>query len=182
MINIYKLKLTLLQQEVLRLLYKRVGKTFNARNIAKALEVSQPAISKALPLLEKEGLILVTKDKESKRLAIELKRENPLIIGLKRVDNLKQIYESGLWQFLYDGFPGSTVILFGSYSQGEDIITSDIDIAIIGSKQKNINMQNYEKKLERTININYYSSFEEIHKNLRNNILGGILLKGAIQL
>src|SRR3989344_9586315 len=140
MINIYKLKLTILQQDILRLLFIKVGENLNGRNIAYTLKVSQPAVSKALPALEKEGFIKVSKDKNSKRLSIELNRDNPQMIWLKRADNLKQIYESGLVKFIYDTFPEATVILFGSYAFGEDTANSDIDLAVIGSKEKEINL------------------------------------------
>ena len=182
MVNIYKLKLTVLQQGILRLFYIKAGTSLNARAISRFLGVSQPAVSKALPGLEKQELIKIKKDKESKRLSIELNSNNQNIVWLKRADNLKQIYDSGLVQFLYDNFPGSTAILFGSYAFGEDTITSDIDLAVIGSKPKELDLSKFEKMLERTIIINYYTSFKDIDKHLLNNILNGITLKGATEL
>lgn len=182
MVSIYKLKLTILQQEILRLLFVKAGTSLNAHGIARALEVSQPAVSKALPMLEKEGLIKVSKDKDSKRLSIELNRDNHYVIWLKRVDNLKQIYESGLAKFLYDSLPGATVILFGSYAFGEDTSKSDIDLAVIGAKEKVLDLAKFEKTLEREIIINYYKSFNDIDKHLLSNIANGILLKGAVEL
>ena len=182
MVNTYKLKLTNLQQEILRLLFIKVGISLNARDIARALEVSQPAVSKALPLLDKDGLIKMQKDKNSGRFSIELNRNDHRIIWLKRTDNLKQIYESGLAQFVHDTFPEATIFLFGSYSLGEDTLTSDIDIAIIGSKKKEIDLAKFSKKLERTINLNFYESWKKIDEHLKNNILNGILLKGAVEL
>ena len=162
-------------------MFIKAGMSLTARAIAQSLEVSQPAVSKALPALEKNGYLTVKKDKDSKRLSIELHRDTFSVIGLKRADNLKQIYESGLVQFLYDSFPGATVILFGSYSFGEDTFSSDIDLAIVG-KKKELTMEKYEKILNRKININYYDSFKKIDANLRNNLLNGILLKGAVDL
>lgn len=182
MVNIYKLKLTNLQQEILRLLFIKAGTSLNARAIAKSLQVSQPAVSKALPLLKKESLIKLEKDKDSKRLSIELNRDNHDIIWLKRADNLKQIYEFGLVQFLYDKFPGATIILFGSYAFGEDTNTSDIDLAVIGGQKKEISFVEYNKILERKIILNYYISFKKINKHLLDNILNGIVLKGTIEL
>ena len=182
MVNIYKLKLTILQQEILRLLFIKAGTSLNAHRIARNVEVSQPAVSKALPTLEKEGLIKVSKDKISKRLSIELNRDNNQVIWLKRADNLKQIYESGLAQFLYDSFSGATVILFGSYAFGEDTSKSDIDLAVIGAKERMIDLEKFEKMLERKIIINYYKTFHGIDKHLLSNIANGILLKGAIDL
>lgn len=82
-----------------------------------------------------------------------------------------------------------TVILFGSYSRGDDVWIneteghkSDIDIAIIGTKGKEIKLTRFDKLLERTIIINFYPSFKEIHKHLRDNILNGILLSGSVDL
>lgn len=182
MINIYELKLTSLQQQILRFLLVKTGETFTAHVLSKSLSVSQPAISKALPYLEKEQLVIVVKDKLSKRLSIGINRNNPLTVRLKRADNLKLVYETGLFDALYDEFPGATVILFGSYSKGEDTIKSDIDIAVVGHKEKKLDLTKYEKLLERKIVINYYSSFKSIHKNLLNNILNGIVLQGSVEL
>lgn len=182
MVNMYKLNSTRLQQEILRFLFIKSGMSFNARVLAKSLEVSQPAISKALPFLKKQEYINVKKDRESKRLSIELNKDNPLIISLKRTENLRMIYESKLAEFLYDNFPGITLILFGSYSKGEDTIHSDIDIAVIGTKEKKIDLTKFSKLLERTIFLHYYKSFKDIHKNLKENLCNGILLKGGIEL
>ncbi len=182
MVNTSKLKLTFLQESILRHLFIKAGKTFTARALSIALGVSQPAISKALPNLEKENFVNVTKDKESKRLAIELNRENILIMGMKRADNLEQVYESGLYDFLFNEFPGCTIILFGSYSRGDDIFNSDIDLAIIGSKEKKVNLEKFEKILKKEVRINFYPSFKKIHKDLLTNIYNGIILVGSVEL
>lgn len=178
----YKLKLTILQQEILRFLFMNAGETFNARGLAVPLGVSQPAISKALPLLEKQDFIRVAKDRNSKRLSIELNRENSLVVGMKRADNIRQIYESGLAEFLREKFPSCAAIVFGSFAKGEDTHKSDIDIAIIGTKSKSLDLSDFEKKLTKEIRVNFYKSFKEIKAELRNNILGGLLLSGWIEL
>jgi len=182
MVNLYKLQLTVLQQEILRLLFIKAGRSFNQRRIAKILEVSQPAVMKALPVLEKFSLVQLHQDKESKRWSIELKRDNHRVMQLKRADNLKQLYESGLVDFLEKEFAGATIIIFGSYSRGDDTENSDIDIAVIGRKEKNVELTPYNKLLERKININFYESFEKIHKNLKENLFNGIILIGGVEL
>jgi predicted nucleotidyltransferase len=181
MVNIYKLKLTVLQQEIMRVLFIKTGKSINARVISKLLNVSQPAVSKALPLLEKLEFVKLEKDKESKRWSIELNRDNKYALGLKRADNLKQLYDSGLVQWIWNNFQGSAVILFGSFAFGEDTINSDIDLAVIGSEKKELKFD-FEKILERPIIINYYKSFKSIDNNLLNNILNGIILKGSVNI
>jgi predicted nucleotidyltransferase len=181
MINIYELELSLLQQRIIRLLFVKAGMPLNMNRIARILKVSQPAVLKSIPPLQKKGLLNAKQDKDSARWSIELNRDNKEVIGLKRADNLKQLYESGLIQSLYDFFPGATVILFGSYAYGEDTIQSDIDLAVIGSGRKELDIK-FDKILERTIVINYYKSFKSIDNSLLSNILNGITLKGAIEL
>lgn len=182
MVNIYKLKLTNLQQEILRLFFVKAGVSLNQRQIANNLDVSQPAVMKALPDLDEKKLIKINQDKETKRWSIELNRDYHRIMQLKRADNIKLIYETGFVDLLEKEFAGATIILFGSYSRGEDIINSDIDIAIIGKKEKQIDLTKFEKELERKININFFDSFKNIHKHLKENLCNGIILIGGIEL
>ncbi len=182
MVNIHKQKLTVLQQNILRLLFVKAMLQLNQRQIANYLNVTSPAVTKALPYLEKEEFIKISKDKDSKRLSIELNRNNPNVIQLKRVDNLSLIYETKFADYLEKEFIGGTIILFGSYSRGEDNFNSDIDIAIIGRKEKNLDLVKFEKMFERKINVNFYSSFKEIHNDLKESILNGILLLGSVEL
>ena len=99
-----------------------------------------------------------------------------------KTDNLKLVYETGLADFLRVNFAGGTIVLFGSYSLGEDTVTSDIDMAVIGRKSKRVDLEKFEKMLERKININFFPSFNEVHKNLRENLFNGIILLGGVEL
>src|SRR3989338_5521024 len=163
MVETYKLKFTLLQQKILRLLFIKTGISLNALSIARKLNVSQTAIAKSLPFLEENGFIKLKKEKESKRWSIKLNMENHKVIQLKRADNLKLVYESGLADFLEKEFAGATISLFGSYSMGEDNFKSDIDFVVVGRKDKIINLEKFEKIFEKEININIYNSFKDIH-------------------
>jgi len=178
----YKVKWTRLQAEIFRFLCIKAGQNFNLRGIAEHLNVSPTAVSNALPELEKENLISVEKSETMNLMSIKFNRDNKKAIELKRTENIKLIYESGLVDFLEEKFPGCTIILFGSYSYGDDTTTSDIDIAIVGGKEKKIELDNYEKQLERKININFYDSFNEINKNLKSNLFNGVILVGRIAL
>lgn len=182
MINIYLQKLTPLQQIIVRLLFTRAGTALNQRQVAKLLGVSPPAVMKALPSLEKEGFIKLQQDKETKRWSIELNRDHHRILQLKRVDNLKLLYETGLADLLEKEFAGATIVVFGSYSRGEDIGTSDVDIAIIGRKEKTIDLTRQENQLERKISLQFYGSWKKIHKHLKENLCNGIVLVGGVTL
>ena len=89
----------------------------------------------------------------------------------------------GLVDFITDKFPSSlSIILFGSYAFGEDNIDSDIDIALIGDKEKKISLGVFEKEFGKKIFLHFYVNLNKINKNLRENICNGILLKGGIEL
>ena len=180
--DMYKLKLTKLQREILRFLFIKSGKSFNLRGVARPLKVSLTAVSKALKELVKDDLLIVRKDPDSKRLSIELDKRNPKVFILKRIENLKLIYESGLVEYLSEKFLGATLILFGSYAFGEDTTNSDVDIAIIGAKEKELDLSEFDEKLERAIVPNFYTGFNKINRNLKANILNGITLEGAVEL
>jgi len=177
-----KFKFTQLQENILRFLFIHTGESFNGRRLANLLGVSSPAISKSLNLLKKENLIILNKNKESNQLNVSLNMENPLIIGLKRSENIRMIYESGLVSFFEEEFPMCTIILFGSFSRGDDYYNSDIDFAIIGTKEKEINLKKFEGIFEKEIRINFYKHIKDINKNLKENILNGIVLSGGIDL
>ena len=154
----------------------------NQRSLAKMLKVSPTAVAKSLPLLKKEELIKFEKGNNINLNFVSFNRDSEKAIFFKKTENLKMLYEVLLIQFLYNNVPGSTIILFGSYSKGEDTIQSDIDLAVIGYKDKNLNLAEFEKKLERKINVNYYESWQGINKHLKNNLLNGITLIGAVEL
>ncbi len=180
--NIYAIEWTQLQAEILRILCIKAGTNLSLRNLAKITGKTPTAVSNVLPKLKEEGIIKVEKSKEMNLLSIELNRDNPKSIEYKRIENLKLVYESGLVDYLRENFQGGTIILFGSYSKGEDTIKSDMDIAIICVKERDIDLKKFNKILEREITINFYDSFKGIHKHLLENILNGILLNGGVSL
>ncbi len=180
--DIYKLEFTKLQQEILRFLFLNTGRDFNQKNIADNLGVSPTAVSKSMKGLQKQNLINVRKNKDSQTLEIGLNLENPRVFQLKRAENLKMLYESGLPDLLFETFPGSTIILFGSFAFGEDNKDSDIDLAIIGGRKKELDLGKFEKAFSKKINLQFYEAFSEIHKNLKESLFNGIILKGSAKL
>jgi len=180
--DIYKLKWTRLQNEIFRLLTIKAGTKLNQRTIANLLKVSPTAVSKAIKNLEKESIIKIDKDKKMNLTLIELNRDSQKVLELKKTENLRIIYESNIVEFLEEKFPGALIILFGSYSYGEDTQDSDIDLAIIGYKSKKLELEKFEKILKKEIRINFYNNLEEINKNLKSNLFNGITLSGRITL
>jgi predicted nucleotidyltransferase len=169
-----------LDGQVFNFLCLNAGESFTQRDIAKQLNVSPTAIGHSIKKLFKNNFIQLNKLKTQH--LISLQRDNPLVIRLKKIENLKTIYLSGLVDYLEEQLPATTIILFGSYAKGEDTASSDIDMAIIGRKPKPLSQKIFEKTLQRQININFYTSYKTIDKNLKNNILSGIVLYGCVNL
>ncbi len=174
-----KLKFTKSEDDLMEFTFKHPTTSFNGKELAQKLKVSQTAIATMAKRLSKAGLLIFEK---KILLSIKLNREDEDIFTLKRIYNLRNLYASGLVKEISDTLPGTTLILFGSYSHGEDIENSDIDLAVIGAKEKFFSLKIFEKLLERKISIQYYDSLGSIDKNLRSNIVNGITLKGAIKL
>lgn len=180
--DIYKEKFTSLEREVLRVLFTNTGKEINQRQISKILKVSPTAISNTLKSLKNKKLVIMDKDKGSREVLTSINIENQEAANIKRVENLRAIYSSGLLDFFRINFPVQTIILFGSYSKGEDNYLSDIDIAVIGIEDKDLDVSPYERIFRKKINIQFYKSFKDIHKDLKESLANGIILQGGFEL
>ncbi len=178
--DLYKLNFTVLQMEIFRLLCIKTGQKFNQRELATLLSVSPTAIAKSLPSLQKEGLLLLTKGKTNLN-SIELNRKNRKTLELKRAENFVLFTQSNIVEYLEEKYPGCSIILFGSYARGDDLYTSDIDLAIIGAKEKKLDLTSFEKMLEKEIRINYYEHLRDINPHLKINLYNGIVLAGGFE-
>lgn len=166
------------KERILKILFETPNKEYYLRELSRIIKISPNAVSTGLKELEKENLALMEK---KVTLKIRANQENQKFKQLKRINNLNNIYSSGIIDYLGEKFPLSTIILFGSYSKGEDTERSDIDFAILDTKEKALELEKYEKSLNRRVNIEFIN-IRNITKELRNSIINGISLKGNIEL
>jgi len=136
------------------------------REIARNLKISPNTVRNVIKKLLKEE--------------IGANFENESYKTEKKIFNLLKIYESGIINYLYDYYSPSAIILFGSYSRGEDISTSDIDIGIITPKKNQPELKNFEKKLKRKVNLSLFVK-KEVSEEFFTNIINGIVLKGVLK-
>ena len=99
---------------------------------------------------------------------------------LKKINTLKEIKESSLLDYLNDNLMPNLIILFGSASKGEDLEDSDIDLFIECSDKK-LDLSKFETKLHRKINLFLSKDFNKLSKELKNNLINGIILKGYLK-
>ena len=177
MVNKDKLKFTGLQRDILEFLFDNPRRSFNGREMARALNVSAPAVKKAVKFLLDNELILVEK---KVTLDIRLNFGNPLVVRFKKLYNLSKVFDSGVVDYIYDICLPNSIILFGSYSLGEDVEGSDIDI-FVESKSRKLDLKTYENFLKRNISIFFEKDFSRLSKELRNNVVNGVVLKGYLR-
>ncbi len=104
-------------------------------------------------------------------------RENEDFIYYKRVYNLYAVKE--LKHAIVEANYPALLVLFGSYSIGEDVEISDIDIFVLSKTRKEMNFKEFEKKLKRAINVMIVDDFDAIDDDIKKKIINGIVLYGG---
>lgn len=149
------------------------------RQIEKVLNLPLPSVIRYCKELEKEEILKIVKT--GGVVFYTANRGNENFILEKKLFNIKQLYSSGLVEHLKRELLNPLIIVFGSYSKGEDGENSDIDLYIESSK-KILNMGRFEKTLKRKISVFVHKNIREITNfHLANNILNGVVLNGYIE-
>jgi predicted nucleotidyltransferase len=164
---------------LLEILFNEPEKKKHIREIARLCKLSPNTVLSELKKLKKEGIIKT--ERSANLLLAGVNFDSEKYRTKKMIFNLESVYDSGLVDYLAKFYENSkAIILFGSYRRGEDISTSDIDIAIITLDKKRPDAALYEKKLKRSINL-HLISLKEISEEFFNNLINGIVLKGYLQ-
>src|SRR3989344_2002667 len=153
--------------------------SFRLRELSRLSNISPVSVINYLKEFEKEGII----EKYEKRKIPFYKavRENSNFVLYKRLSIMYELNKSGLVDYLWDKLSPQAIILYGSYAKGESIENSDIDIFIIG-KEKKINLEEYERKLGKSIHLMFDLNPGHIPKELKNNLINGVILKGYFKI
>ena len=127
--------------------------------------------------MEKENIV----KRKTRRHIVEIfaDLDDPAFLRKKRIFNLMQIYDSGIADYLIKSYNPKAIILFGSYSRGEDIKKSDIDIAVITDNEEIINLEVFEKKLSRKIHL-LLLQYKKINDELYASLINGISIYGYL--
>ncbi len=150
------------------------------RQIEKTLKLPLPSVIRYCKELEKEGILKTLKTGNVVFYTADRINENFLLE--KKLFNIKQVYKWGLVEHIRKELHNPTIVVFGSYTKGEDIENSDIDLYIETSSRKEINLKEFENLLKRKIQIFSYRNIKEVsNPHLANNIINGIVLNGSIE-
>ena len=164
-------------EKVLREFFENPSTMFYLRKLSRLLGKSLPTIITVTDSLAREKLIIKKKEKVVTTLIAN--RENEDFIRRKRIHNLERLYESGIVDFLIKEYNHpQTIVVFGSFSRGEDIETSDVDIAVNTGKKLKIDLSAYENNLKKTINL-HESVFSRQGGKLKISLMNGVVLEGS---
>lgn len=144
------------------------------KEISRKINLAHPSVRNYVKKLLKYNLI--KKEKSKPFDGIIANREDNFIFH-KRIYNLYSLKE--LTKLLISSYYPKLIVVYGSYSLGEDIEDSDIDIFIISKTKKEIDLNNFEKKLKRNIHIITVKELNDLNKNLKKKIWNGIVLYGG---
>ena len=158
------------------------SKNYSLMEISKTIKLAHTSVKKNLKKLIGEGLITKSIEKKGKRKfpIYKASLDSKNFKKYKIVYNLYSLLESGLIEFVEEKLMPKSIVLFGSYSRGEDIGESDIDLFVECNKEQ-LDLKSFEKKLGRTIQINFREDFTLYSKELKNNIINGITLRGFLE-
>lgn len=145
------------------------------KGISRKINLAHTSVRGIITDLTEEKLII---KKESKPFdGYVANRENGDFLFEKRAYNLLSLKE--LKDYIAELLYPKLIAVFGSYSLGEDIEKSDIDILVLSKSKKELNVSKFEKKLNRKINIIYAEDLNKIERNLLNKIHNGFVLEGS---
>ena len=169
-------ELTSNEREILEYFAQRPDE-IHIRGLSEEVGMPYPSVRKALKDLEGKGLL--ESDKKSKMTFYSPGNEN--FRKAKKLVNLEKIDDSDLIGFLEKELRPEAVVLFGSYLEGRDNKESDIDLAVIGGRKKDLNLEEYEKGLDREIQLIRIENLKEENKEFKNTLANGFVLQGYLE-
>ena len=158
------------RDKILELVFKKPTTRFHVREIARLTGLN--------PNLRKEKLVQIEKKKHVVEIYANAVDES--FIKKKRVFNFMKVYESGIVDFLVKIFDPVSVSLMGSFSRGEDVERSDIDIVVVSSKKnERADLEKFEEYFGRNIHL-LVIDYKEMSEEFYINFINGFVLYGHI--
>ena len=149
------------------------------KEISRKIKLAHTSVKNHLKNLEKEGLII--KKRGERFYGFIANRDNKRFLSYKCMENILKLKESGLIEFILAKMEPRTIVLYGSYLRGEDIESSDIDIFLLSGVKRDLDYMAFSKRLKRNIHIIIERDLKAISKELRANIINGLVLEGYLE-
>ena len=162
----------------MKLFFDNPDRKFHIREIARKTSLSAPGVLKILKKLKLENLLKSEKENMVEKVWAS---RNEKFFLLKKCYNFLSLYESGLTSFLEDKYEEpEAIVVFGSYSHGEDTSESDIDIAVVTRKSVELDLKKFETMLKRKVNI-LEMQVGNSENEFLNNLVNGTVVYGFLK-
>jgi uncharacterized protein len=148
---------------------------FHLRQLARMAGLSPSGALRILRKLEAAGILVKEKTQLSDNYKANL--ESREYLALKKGYNAYVLKMSGIAEHLSEMLAPEAIVVFGSYARGEDHPGSDIDLAIFGAKEKDIDLSEHERYFRRKISLHFIKDISK-NKELLNNVMNGITIYG----
>ncbi len=133
----------------------------------------------------KEGFL--TKKTVGRAWQLSVRKDHEWNYTRKIAVNLNHIFESGLLTHIKNEYPqAKAIVLFGSYSTGQDTQASDIDIAVEIAKQQPVTTKQFATYTHlghrKSVPVNVFVfNRKRVDRNVFASIANGIVLHGFLE-
>lgn len=153
---------------------------FGVREISRIARLNTKTVMNHLRTLTRRGIVLRRQNKGSYPY-YEANRLSKRYTLLKSAWITEKIAAVGLIDYLEQQIAPKAIVLFGSAHKGTFLKDSDIDI-FIQSREKHIDLSSFEKKLHHEIQPFFEEHLDNLTSGMRNNIINGSTVSGALEL
>ncbi|MCK4589671.1 MAG: nucleotidyltransferase domain-containing protein [Nanoarchaeota archaeon] len=160
---------------VLDVFFQDPHKNYQVREIGRIIKLDHKSVLIYLKKLKQMKLVKIDTTTLYKSYRADINEDFKKI---KMAFNVIKLQESGLLDYLFERALPKAVVLYGSYAKGIDGSKSDIDL-YIDSPEKKLELVKFEKKMGRKIHLLFEG---KMSKELKNNLINGIVLKGNLRL
>ena len=169
-------------QRTAELFFVYPAKSHYLLDISRRIGLAHTSVKKNLDKLVKLSLVTKSIEKKGGRKFPIYKANinNKIFKKYKSIYNLASVLESNITDFIEEKLMPKSIVLFGSYGRGEDTEDSDIDL-FIECKKEELSLVKFEKALNRKIELHFNDNFNSYPKELKNNIINGIVLSGFLE-
>jgi len=160
-------------------------KEISLNDLVKSVNISKTTANKVVSKLVKEDFLKIQQIGKTWRISCDQKHS---FNTFRKVPyNLELVYESGITEEILKAIPGvRCIILFGSYRKGDDVESSDLDIAVETLDSEEMRIINFgviqRLGYRQNVHVNIVKfSRKNIDINLFVNIANGIVLHGLLE-
>ncbi len=163
--------------KILSIFFDKPNRKYQLRELERESEISLPSVRNHVKALEKSGFVegVETGVYKGYKLA-----DNQKVRAYKRNDMLIRLEETGFVKKIEEKCRPNCIVLFGSAVEGKDDERGDIDI-FVQSKESKMELEKYEEKLNRNINLLFEPKIDKLNEELVNSLANGITLRGFLK-